>query len=146
MKESSEKLFFGCLFVPPSKNAFTLAELLLASAILAFALSGLLALFTNCIVLSETGRNSFVTLHHGELIMEEIKNTDFSNISNKIQNGDWDWDAGDIVSQGLAPLTNEQIDTSVSGSDVLDITVNVTWLDRGARSRNLSLTTKMVSP
>lgn len=129
-----------------SKNAFTLAELLLASAILAFALSGLLALFANCIVLNETGRNSFIALHHAELVMEEIKNTDFSNISNKIQNGDWDWDVSNIESNGLTPLTNEQIDASVSGSDVVDITVNVAWLDRGARSRNLNLTTKMMSP
>lgn len=129
-----------------SKSAFTLAELLLASAILVFALSGLLALFTNCIVLNETGRNSFIALHHAELVMEEIKNTDFSNISNKILNGDWDWDESDIGSKGLTPLANEQIDTSVSGSDVLDITVMVIWLDRGARSRNLSLTTKIVNP
>lgn len=129
-----------------SNSAFTLVELLLASAILAFALSGLLALFTNCIVLNETSKNSFIALHHAELVIEEIKNTDFSDISNKIQNGDWDWDESDIGSKGLTPLTNEQIDTLVSGSDVLDITVNVIWLDRGARSRNLSLTTKMVSP
>ena len=129
-----------------SRSAFTLTELLLASAILAFALSGLLTLFANCIVLNETGRNSFIALHHAELIMEEIKNTDFSDISDKIQNGDWDWDGSDIVSHGLTSLMNEQIDTSVSGSSVLDITAMVTWLDRGARSRNLNLTTKMVSP
>jgi len=129
-----------------SDKAFTLIELLLASTILAFVLSGLLALFCSVIAMNEANRSQFSALSHAEFVMEDIKNTTFSNIATNIQNGNWDWDSSAIISQGLVPLSTEQIDTSVSGSSVLNTTVAVSWMDKGNRARNFSLSTKIVSP
>lgn len=128
-----------------TKKAFTLVELLLASAILVVTLSGLAALFSYILVLNETNRNKYSALNHAEFVMEEIKNTTFSGIVTAIQNGNWDWNSSAISSHGLVALTGEQIDTSVSGTTILDVTTVVSWQDTGGRQRSLTVTTKMVS-
>jgi len=61
-------------------RGFTLAELLLAAAILAFALAGLLALFVNCLVLNETNRNFTLAYSNIQAKMEEIKNMSFDSL------------------------------------------------------------------
>jgi prepilin-type N-terminal cleavage/methylation domain-containing protein len=129
-----------------SRQAFTLVELMMASAILAFAISGLLTLFGNTLALNEINRNQFIALMHGELVMEEIKSTPFSSVNASIQNGTWNWSSSVISSKGLVPLDGEQINASVAGTTVLNVTVETYWLDRGSRPRNLSLMTKLVTP
>lgn len=63
-----------------SDKGFTLAELLLAAAILAFALSSLLLVFINCIILNESSRNLTVAYSALQARMEEIKNTSFGSL------------------------------------------------------------------
>ena len=63
-----------------SLNGFTLTELLLTAAILAFALSGLLLLFINAIFLNETTRNTTLAYSAIQTEMEEIKNTASANL------------------------------------------------------------------
>ena len=63
-----------------SLAAFTLSELLLAAAILVFVLAGLLALFTNCLILNEANRNFTLVYSAIQAKMEEIKNRDFDNL------------------------------------------------------------------
>jgi type II secretory pathway pseudopilin PulG len=58
-----------------SLNGFTLAELLLTAAILAFALSGLLLLFINAIFLNATTRNTVLAYSAIQAEMEQKKNT-----------------------------------------------------------------------
>ena len=58
-----------------SLNGFTLAELLLAAAILAFALTAILMLFINCIILNEISRSNMLAYSAIQAKMEEIKNT-----------------------------------------------------------------------
>lgn len=128
------------------KKAFTLVELLLASAILVFAVSGLLALFCNALALNETNRNKYAAFLHNEMVMEEIKNMPFANISAAIQNGTWNWNTSVLTGRGLVPLASEQINTTVNGTTVLNISVTSSWLDRGSRVRNLTLMTQVVSP
>jgi type II secretory pathway pseudopilin PulG len=124
-----------------SLTGFTLSELLLAAVILAFALSGLLTLFVNCMFLNESNRNLTIATGHAQYVMEEIKNTNFAALKTKIDNGDWDWDGQDIGSKGLTALSNESIDTNATGTDPLDVTVTVNWKDRGTRDRNTVLET-----
>jgi len=80
--------------------------------------------------------------------MEDIKNTDFSSLKSNIDNGGWDWGISDISSRGLDALGGEIIDTSEVGSDsdILDVVVSLTWQDRGARVRNISLETLINEP
>jgi prepilin-type N-terminal cleavage/methylation domain-containing protein len=61
-------------------KAFTLIELLLAVAILAFALTSMLLLFFNCIILNKTNRSITYAYNALQAKMEEIKNTSFASL------------------------------------------------------------------
>ena len=133
-------------FSKMDKKSFTLSELLLAVAILAMSLGAILLALVQCFLLNEANRNLTRALTHAEYILEDIKNTNFENIKTKIENGDWDWDSSEIVEEGLTPLNNENIDTSVNGTTLLEIEVTVTWKDRGLRDRSTSLETLIAQP
>lgn len=120
-----------------NKSGFTLAELLLGAAIMAFALVGLLALFISCMRFDEFNRNLSQATGHTQFVMEEIKNEaasgSLSDIRDKIDNGDWNWsvDGGQIADNGLSPVSEETIVTTYDEDDTdpLDVTVSVTWRD-----------------
>ena len=124
-----------------SEKGFTLAEIILAAAILAFTLTSLLALFVSCMLLNDASRNLTQAAGHAQFVMEDIRDTAFSNIAPKINSGDWDWDISTITGQGLNGLGSENIDAQASGSDPLDVTVTVSWQDRSGRSRQVELET-----
>lgn len=119
------------------EKGFTLAELLLGAAIMAFALVGLLALFISCMRFDEFNRNLSQATGHTQFVMEEIKNEaasgSLSDIRDKIDNGDWNWsvDGGQIADNGLSPVSEEMIVTTYDEDDTdpLDVTVKVTWKD-----------------
>lgn len=123
------------------KKGFTLSELLLAAAILAFVLCALLYSFISCMLLNEANRNLTGAVIHAEYVMEEMRNVDFSLVSTNIAAGYWDWNNQTIAAKGLTALRNETIDTQASGTDPLDVTVTVSWQDRNARNRSMSLET-----
>lgn len=132
---------------------FTLSELLVASGIMAFVLVGLLHLFITCIFLNESNRNLSIATVHGQHILEEMKNTNFTNFKTGAINPDtyWDWDNATINSKGLAALNSEAIDTSAAWVDAatkdrLDITITLSWKDRGLRERSLVLRTLITEP
>lgn len=124
-------------------SGFTLAELLLASGILAFTLTGLLTLFINCSLLNEANRNLAIAVSHASYIMEEIRGVGFTGLEARINNGDWDLNAQGIQTiYNLTPLDNETIDASPTQSgNPLGVSVRVDWFDRGQRSRNIVLNT-----
>ena len=128
------------------RRGFTLSELLLAAVILVVALCALLAEFLACTFLNESSRNLTRATNHAQHVMEEIKDTNFSQVKSKIDSGDWDWDSEEVELQGLNTLTNESIDTQANGTDLLDIAVTVSWQDRGGRDRGISLETQLVEP
>ena len=61
-------------------KAFSLIELLLAVAILSFALTSVLLLFVNCIILNKTNRSITCAYNSLQAKMEEIKNTSFASL------------------------------------------------------------------
>ncbi len=123
-----------------SHKGFSLVELLLAAVILAFVLTGLLALFISCIFLNDTNRNTTIAISHAQFAMEEVKNTTFTSITGAT------WNSTAIASKGLTPLNSETIVIGVSGTDTLDIAVTVNWKDRGTRDRTISLETLISEP
>lgn len=129
----------------PKKKGVTISEVLLAAVILATALTALLMVFITIAILTEANRNTTRAITHAQYVLEDIKNTEFTTVQN---NGDslWDWNTTTINSQGLSSLSNESINTEVSGSDLLDITVVVSWHDRGGRNRNTTLETLLAEP
>lgn len=130
-----------------NKKGFTLSELLLVSAILAFVLCAILLTFISCTLLNEANRNLTVAISHAEYVMEEImvkikdKDIDLADIQSNITAGYWDWDSAAINAKELSPLRNEVIDTVSSGTDPLDVVVTVNWQDQSGRARSTFLET-----
>jgi prepilin-type N-terminal cleavage/methylation domain-containing protein len=123
-----------------SDKGFTLAELLLAVAILAFVLSGLLLVFINCVFLNESSRNLTIAISHAEFALEETKAQDFYSIASST------WNTSTIVSKGLNPLNSELLVITAPAGNPKDITVTVTWKDRAVRDRRLDLETLLTQP
>jgi len=124
-------------------KGFTLLELLFAASIMAFTLTGLLTLFITTMFLNQSNRNTTIATSHAEHVMEEIKNTNFLSIYSTFNSMSR---SGSAITTQWSPinnlLRNETISTSVSVSAgtiasplLLDVTVNVSWNDRGSRTR-----------
>jgi len=125
-------------------KGFTLSELMIAAAILALVLSALLILYINCLFLNEASRNLSIATSHAQYMLEEIKYTSFATIAPNY-NGVCIND-GSIESRGLSPLTAETICTTVTGTRVLNVSVVVSWEDKGMRNRGLTLATLITEP
>jgi type II secretory pathway pseudopilin PulG len=127
------------------ESAFTLPELLLAAAILAFALGSLIMIFVTCSFLIESSRNLGVAVSHATYVMEEIRGADFSGLEARIATDEeWDLTAQEIQSPpyNLTALGDESIDASVTQSgNPLGVSVRVDWNDRGGKPRNIVLET-----
>ena len=127
-------------------KGLTLTELLLAAAILAFVLCGVVALFVNCSFLNEANRNLTVAMTHAQYIMEEIRDSGFSQVESNINNGNWNLNAAVIgaTPYNLSALNSEAINTGVSQSgDPLGVSVTVSWNDRRQRARSITLDTRL---
>lgn len=131
-------------------RGFSLPELMLAVAILAFVLTGMLLLFINCIVINSASRYLTLVSTHAQFVMEEIKNSssDFNSTRDNITNGYWDWDTAAINSHGLTGLNGESINTDQTAlaADLMDVTVTVSWQDRAAINRSTTLETLISRP
>ncbi|MFC1658583.1 hypothetical protein ACFL1D_04260 [Candidatus Omnitrophota bacterium] len=134
-------------------RGLTLAELLLAAAIMAFVICGLIALFVNCSFLNEGNRNLTMALSHAQYIMEEIRNEgDLDQIKTMIDNQSF---------TGLSGLSSESISVCcydmpwanpassclesciTDGGNPLGVYVSVSWQDRRQRTRQVALHTLM---
>lgn len=124
-----------------NKKAFTLAELLLTTAILVFALSTVLVGFVTTILLNRSSRNLTRATTHANYVTEEIRAYQFSSLVDDVNNGTWDWDATEIQAQGLRPLPYENIEVAAAGNSLVEISLTVNWRDHGSRSRNLNFRT-----
>lgn len=139
-----------------TKQGFTILELLLASIVIAIVLCVLLLEFITCSLLVESSRNLTQAVTHAQYVMEDIKQDatiNFATIADKIKDvpspAEWDFaDETAVSNEGLTPLSNESIDTSVDDSvpSLLEITVTVNWQDRNNRNRTVSLETIIAEP
>lgn len=150
-----------------NSKGFSLAELLLAAAILAFVSSILLQAAIYTLVLNTTSRNSTSAITHAQYVMEDIRSkninsTGFSNIISDINSGNWSMNPGNWNWNGATPpalLTNEKITTCCAtgptnpacttcnaGATLLDVIVTVGWDDKTNRHRSTSLQTYFTQP
>ena len=122
-----------------NKKGVSLPELLMATLILALALSSIILLFARCSNLNEANRNLTLSATHTQYILEEIQNTAFASVQTLIAAGQWNWDAATVASKGFSPLNNETTTVQSSGTTPLTVTVTVNWDDRTGLNRNYSL-------
>lgn len=133
-----------------SNKGFTLVELLIATAIFAFAISGILIMFITCASLDQANRNKSIAVIHAEFVMEDMmeymRNNEVDSLQKGIEDADkkwWDWNTATINGKGLTALNDESIDTAApSSADPLDITVTVSWKDRATQTNKRSLILK----
>lgn len=132
------------------EGGFTLLELMIAVAILIVGIIGILAVFAYCYGLNETSRNITQAANDGRAVFETMRDESATGISN-IANTNWNlWAkstgptaSGKTNSVPLTSLTQEDITTDISGSDPLQITLTVNWLERGGRQGQIQLVTLM---
>jgi hypothetical protein len=134
-------------------KALTLTELLLAAAILAFVLCGLIALFVNGSFLNEGNRNFTTALSHAQYIMEEIRNEDdLGAIKTMIDNQSFSQLSG-LPAENISVccFNPPWVDYASSclescqddGEDPVGVYVSIAWEDRRARTRQTELQTLM---
>lgn len=127
-----------------------MAELLLAAAVLALTLCGLLTLFTACAMLNDASRNLTTATAHARYILEDVRNAGWTGLEARIGGGGtngWDFTAAQLqAAYTLVPLTNENVVTAVTQSgDPLGVSVTVNWNDRGNRPRSLTFNTAITN-
>ncbi|MFY9402138.1 MAG: prepilin-type N-terminal cleavage/methylation domain-containing protein [Candidatus Omnitrophota bacterium] len=125
-------------------KGFSLVELLLAAAILAFVLTGLLFLFAQCSLLNEANRNKSTAVSHAEYILEDLRSAGFTGLEIKIANGEWNLGLASLQSDpfNFTALVAESIETSVFQSgNPLGVSVVVSWQDRNKKNRSIELRT-----
>ena len=121
------------------KNGFTLAELLVAIAVLAFGVTGTLLFFSNAMAAREYAEDLTIASTHAEFILEEIVT---KSALADITAADWTaW----AVSTGLNTLPTESCSVTYpagTSADPLEIQVTVNWVRKG-RTNSTSLTTQI---
>ncbi len=106
---------------------FTLVELMIAVAILAIILLGLLAVFTSCFKLNETSRNLTVAINGAQKKIEEIRNSTFSSVYSIYNGAAFEVDGLDNSdSEGSIMVDN-------TNPALLEVTVTVCWRQKGGR-------------
>ncbi|MCX5710940.1 MAG: hypothetical protein NT060_03105 [Candidatus Omnitrophica bacterium] len=102
-----------------SNKGFTFAEILLAAAILAFALCALLATYISCIVLYTTSKNVNIATNAALGLAEEIRTDSFSRIYSDYNN--LTFIVNDIPSSRGVVYVNQ------SNPEFLTVTISVCW-------------------
>ncbi len=107
-----------------SGGAFTLVELLFASAIMIITVTGILMSYLRCLELNEMTRNSALALKAATTQMEKVKSTAFDQVMATHHNTSFNI-------TGLNGMGNVYVDNSVA--DLLQISVSVSWRQRNGR-------------
>ena len=102
------------------KKGFTLLELAIAAGVLTVAILGLLAALQSLNPLNEGAKETAVALQDASRVMEEIRVTPFSSIPTT------NWTSW-AQTNGLTHLTNEAVTVTTSGTDPLNVAVQVSW-------------------
>ncbi len=140
-----------------SKKGFSLFEVLVAAAIFAFAMAGILPVFIKCGLLDQTNRNKGISATHAEAIMEDIMEYMRNHETSDLQLNLATWNLNTVAAIGSqlgctlpyvypCVLDNESITTTYSDADPVNhpplITVTVQWNNKlQTNARTLTLRT-----
>ena len=120
-------------------NGFTLAELLVAIAVLSFGVTGTLLFFTNAMTAREYAEDLATASTHAEMVLEEAIT---ENTLTDITAEDW---AAWAVTQEIDTLPGESFSVAYpagTNADPLEIQVTVSWVRKG-RTSSVDLATQI---
>ncbi len=121
-----------------SDKGFTLLELMVVTGILLIVISGLLVTFVYCLLLNESNNNLVIAAGDAQYVLEELsemKGAEYNQIDDYI---------ADFSPAAFTNLSNETVTfpDPVFGSNITEVTVNVSWTERG-RARDFALSTRL---
>ncbi len=102
----------------------TLVEIMVASAILILAVSGILTSYLRCMEFTETSRNMSRAVQAAQAQMELIRSTAFINIHSTYNAAGFP--VSDLNGYGVSYVNN-------SAGDLLVVTVSVSWKQKNGR-------------
>lgn len=113
-----------------SNRGFTLLEIMVAAGILVIAITGLLSSFVYFTIQRKSNDELVTAVSDAQYVLEQIKGVGYSNITN-------------YTAPTFGNLKNESVNiTTVSGNRIMNVTVNVTWM-QGANRKRYELSTRI---
>lgn len=103
----------------PYNRGFSLAEILLAVAILAFALCGLLAMYSTCFVLMATSKNINIATNAAQGLIEEMRSSSFMRIID-------DYNGLNFIVNDI-PSSMGVVYVDDTDPELLQVTISVCW-------------------
>ncbi len=117
-----------------SKRGFSFAEVILAIAIMTFALVGILGTYLTCIALISTSQNVNAATNAATGVISEIRSTPFTQVID-------DFNGMTFTVNGIpSSLGVVSIDDSVN-PELLEVTVDVSW-QQGGNATNSAIQLK----
>jgi prepilin-type N-terminal cleavage/methylation domain-containing protein len=102
-----------------NNHGFTLAEILVAVGIMAFALCGLLQMFSSCSILVSLSKNTNIATNAALGIMEQIRTSTFARIYD-------DYDGLNFIANEI-PASRGVVYVDNSNLELLKVTISVCW-------------------
>ena len=102
-----------------SEKGFTLVEVMLAVAIAAVALCGILATYAACFTLIRTSKNASIATSAAQGLLDEIRNTSFPLIKSTYN--------GTNFTVNNMPLNRGIVYVDDSNPELLKVTISVCW-------------------
>lgn len=102
-----------------SENGFTLTEVLLATAILAFAVCAILAAYISCVALAATSKNTNIATDAALGLAEEIRSTTFAQIFN-------DYNLFNFTLNDI-PESRGVVYVNDTNPELLEVTISICW-------------------
>ena len=124
-----------------SKSGFTLVEVMIATAILLVTTGAFLDLLVQCANLIETGRPQDMALSAAQAKLEEIAQSNLSNIMNYNSPPQNSFPVSGLTAPLGQTNPGAVVVAQVGTSNLFDVTITVSWQEKGGnRSRTLSTT------
>lgn len=107
------------IFKPPYNRGFTLAEILLSTAILVFALCGMLMMYSTCFVLMATSKNINIATNAAQGLIEEMRSSPFTQMVD-------DYNGLNFIVDAI-PSSRGVVYVDDTDPELLQVTISVCW-------------------